>query len=119
MDRVYTIGQLGGHLLAAERPVVSGQSKPTVTLSGRFSAEQAEQVRVAALASNMTVSEYIRRRITGKPILSTPALAALAKLVATLRRLEVATEADDETREGLRHEVHRLCDVICDHECIR
>ena len=120
MDRVYTIaGLLGGHLLAAEGPEMSGRSKSTVTLSVRVSVKQAEQIRVAAFAANQFVSEYIYRRLTRKPILATPALAALAELMSTLRRLEAACETGAEPPERLRQEVHRLCSGICDHEKIQ
>lgn len=95
---------------------MSDQPKSTVTLSLRVTAKQAEHIRVAAFAANRTVSEYIKHRVIGKPILATPALAALAALMSALRRLEHSSETRAQTSEQLLEEVHNLCRAICDHE---
>ena len=93
---------------------MSDRTHSTVTLSLRAKPTQAEQIRVAAMAANLSVSEYLYRRVTGKPILSTPALAALAELVATLRRLEVESGKASPTTDFLQLEILRLCRAICD-----
>lgn len=92
---------------------MSDQPKSSVTLSLRVKPKQAEDIRVAAMAANMSVSEYLYRLVKQRPILSSPGLAALAELVATLRRLE-GTFGEGGATDFLQHEIVRLCHAICD-----
>lgn len=69
---------------------------------------EAEQIRIAAKAAHLTVSEYIYRRVTARPVLATPKLAALAQLLQTLKRLEEANAASPELLEAIRCEISHL-----------
>lgn len=80
----------------------------TKTLSMRVEPHQAEQIEVAATAANLKVGPYLYHRVTDTPIIYTPALAALAELVCTLRRLETNGCADREMLETLRAMIIQL-----------
>ena len=81
----------------------------TKTISMRVTPHEDEQIRIAAAAANLSVASYVYRRVTDTPILSTPALAALAELVSALRGLENAGSADLDLLEELRTHVAALC----------
>jgi hypothetical protein len=49
-------------------------------VNARFSEEEHREIKVQAEASHLTVSEYIRRRIFGKRVVSQADLAVLAEL---------------------------------------
>lgn len=83
-------------------------SEKTVTLSMRVTAAQAEQIRIAAAAAHLTVAAYLHRRVTDRPIISTPQLATLAELIRTLMRLEASQEPVPELLDALRGEIARL-----------
>jgi hypothetical protein len=116
MDRVYTIDRLlGGHLLAVWRAAMNDRTKKSVTLSMRVTPDEAEAIRIAATAHHLDVGPYLYSRVTNQPILSTPALAALAELISTLHRLEAAGMADAALMQDLRREIVRLSRWSADH----
>ncbi|WP_343342899.1 hypothetical protein WJT74_06400 [Sphingomicrobium sp. XHP0239] len=80
----------------------------TKTVSLRLKPHQIEEIKVAALAANLPVATYLYRRVTDTPILSTPALAALAKLVGLLHKLEINGRCDLHALDELRALVREL-----------
>jgi hypothetical protein len=86
----------------------AGSEKKSVTLATRATPRQAEEVEVAAGAAHLTISAYLYRRITGRPILSTPRLAALAQLMRTLKRVEASDEPASELVQALEAAVAQL-----------
>jgi hypothetical protein len=49
-------------------------------VNARFSEEERQEIKAQAESSHLTVSEYIRRRVLGKRIVSQADLATLAEL---------------------------------------
>jgi uncharacterized protein (DUF1778 family) len=84
------------------------KAEKTVTLSMRVTAAQAEQIRIAAAAAHLNVATYLHRRVTDRPIISTPRLAMLAELIRTLMRLEASHEPVPELLDALRVEIAQL-----------
>ncbi|MCA0978809.1 hypothetical protein LCM19_10580 [Qipengyuania flava] len=80
----------------------------TKTVSLRLKPHQVEQVEAAALAANLPVATYLYRRVTDKPILSTPALAALAQLISVVRNFEINGRCDPHVLDELRAMVTML-----------
>jgi len=73
----------------------------TKTVSLRLKPHQIEEIKVAALAANLSVSSYLYRRVTDTPVLSNPELAALARLVS----LDIARSAAEKETGDLVREV--------------
>lgn len=89
---------------------VNNRSQKSVTLSMRVSAEEAQEIHVAAIAANLSRAEYLYRRVTDRPVIFMPKLAALAELICTLRRLERVAVVEPNVVSGLRREITRLCE---------
>jgi len=96
----------------SEGPVKSmsqaGSERKSTTLSLRVTPLQAEEVETAALSAHLTVGAYLYRRVTDRPILSTPKLAALAQLTRTLKRIETSDDPAAELVEALTAAVAQL-----------
>lgn len=80
----------------------------TTTKSLRLDAQQLEEIEAAAFAANLPVATYLYKRVTDTPILTTPALAALAQLISTLNELKSVGCADVQLLEELRTMVLQL-----------
>ncbi|MXO48116.1 hypothetical protein GRI69_07590 [Erythrobacter vulgaris] len=78
------------------------------TVSLRLQPRQIEEIKVAAFAAHLPVSTYLYRRVTDTPVLSTPALAALAELLRLTRRLE----SDARTEPQLVDELRGLVELL-------
>lgn len=89
---------------------MNNPSQKSVTLSMRVSVEEALEIHVAAIAANLSRAEYLYRRVTDRPVISMPKLAALAELICTLRRLERVVAVEPDLVIGLRFEITRLCE---------
>lgn len=83
----------------------------TRTVSLRLEEHQIEQIKVAALAAHLPIATYMHRRVTDTPILSTPALAALAELVSLTRKLQIDGHASPEHLDEIRALVGSLSAV--------
>ena len=97
-----SVPMLGGRLLASRAAAM------TRTLSMRLAEEQMEEIEVAAFAAHLPVATYLYRRVTSAPILSTPALAALAQLLRLTRTLESDARTEPELLDELRTLVELL-----------
>lgn len=82
----------------------------------RVEPHQAEQIEVAATAANLKVGPYLYHRVTDTPILHTPALAALAELICTLRRIEATGCADYEVLEALQAMIIQLSRMLAESD---
>lgn len=80
----------------------------TKTKSLRLDAQQLEEIEAAAFAANLPVATYLYNRVTDTPILTSPALAALAQLISTLHELKSVGCADVPLLEELRAMVLQL-----------
>ncbi|MCH2497388.1 MAG: hypothetical protein MK104_10275 [Erythrobacter sp.] len=80
----------------------------TKTVSLRLKPHQIEEIKVAALAANLSVSSYLYRRVTDTPVLSNPELAALARLVSLAHKLETDVCCEPQLLEELHALVREL-----------
>lgn len=81
------------------------------TVSLRLKPHQIMEIKAAAFAANLSVSSYLHRRVTDTPILSNPALAALAQLVSLAHKLETDGRGEPPLLDELRALVCELSNL--------
>ena len=77
-------------VLAKEGTVKKRPAKPHVLPPVRMSLDELESIRQSAKEADLTVSEFTRRRVTFRPVVSSQEAKLDAQLISELNRLSVA-----------------------------
>lgn len=81
-------------------------------LSFRVSQEDDAEIRIAARACHLPIGDYLARRVMGQSVLATPGLAALAELIALLKRIEATPACAPDTLRALERAVEKLISAL-------